>query len=224
MFCPTCRAEYPADWKACPKDTTALLRSAQIGKYTIEGVLGVGGMGAVYRAKNPDTGGAVAVKVMNPEVAAAQESRERFKREAGVVSRLNTAHVCKVYDFGSDSDGTMFLVMELMKGHTLREEISPGPDYMDLSRVQMVMDGALKGLAAAHRDSIVHRDLKPENIMIGSFGEVLVMDWGLAKNLTSLRKESAPEPAPGRSTRSSGAATRTRLPRSTGSRPALRIN
>lgn len=184
MYCPACRAEYPADWKACPKDATALLKSARIGKYTIEGLLGVGGMGAVYRARNPDTDAAVAVKVMNPEVAAAQDARARFKREAGVVSRLDTAHVCKVYDFGNDTDGTMFLVMELLKGHTLRDEIVPGPDYMDLSRVHMVMNGALKGLAAAHREGIVHRDLKPENVFVADTfdGEVpKLLDFGIAR-------------------------------------------
>ena len=184
MYCPTCQADYPADWKSCPKDSTVLLAAAQIGKYAIEGVVGVGGMGAVYRARNPDTGAAVAVKVMNREVAAAPEMRERFKREAGIVARLDTHHVCKVHDFGSDADGTLFLVMELMKGHTLRGEIVPGPDYMDLARVQMVMNGALKGLAAAHAEGVVHRDLKPDNIFVADTfdGEVpKLLDFGIAR-------------------------------------------
>ncbi len=184
MYCPVCHSDYPADWKACPKDATHLLKSAQIGKYKIEGLLGVGGMGAVYRASNPDTKGRVAVKVMNPSVAGAESARARFQREAAAVAALRTSHVVKVYDFGAEADGTLYLVMELMDGHTLREEIFPAPDYMDLARVQMVMDGALKGLAAAHRAGIVHRDLKPENVFVADTddGEVpKLLDFGIAR-------------------------------------------
>jgi eukaryotic-like serine/threonine-protein kinase len=184
VYCPKCRAEYPEDWKACPKDATALLASARIGKYTIDGVLGVGGMGAVYKASNPDTKGRVAVKVMNPEVATAEQMRQRFQREAAAVAALRTSHVVKVYDFGSEPDGRLYLVMELLDGHALREEVHPEPHAMDLARVQMVMDGALKGLAAAHKVGIVHRDLKPENIFVADTddGEVpKLLDFGIAR-------------------------------------------
>ncbi|HEY5938298.1 MAG TPA: protein kinase [Kofleriaceae bacterium] len=184
MYCPACQSEYPADWKACPKDATHLLKSAQIGKYRIEGLLGVGGMGAVYCARNPDTQGRVAVKVMNPAVATAEAARARFQREAAAVAALRTAHVVKVYDFGSEPDGTLYLVMELLDGHPLRDEIDAPPDTMDLARVQMVLDGALKGLAAAHRAGIVHRDLKPENVYVADTddGEVpKLLDFGIAR-------------------------------------------
>jgi serine/threonine-protein kinase len=194
VYCPVCHSDYPADWKACPKDATGLLKSAQIGKYRIEGMLGVGGMGAVYKATNPDIKGSrVAIKVMNPAIAGAEQVRERFKREAAAVAALRTSHVVKVYDFNAEPDGTLYLVMELMDGHALREEILPAPDYMDLARVQMVMEGALKGLAAAHKVGIVHRDLKPENIFVAETddGEVpKLLDFGIArvrtqdKNLT----------------------------------------
>ncbi|MBA2544150.1 MAG: protein kinase [Deltaproteobacteria bacterium] len=194
MYCPVCHSEYPADWKACPKDATGLLKSAQIGKYRIEGMLGIGGMGAVYKATNPDIKGSrVAIKVMNPAIAGAEQVRERFKREAAAVAALRTSHVVKVFDFNAEPDGMLYLVMELMDGHALREEILPAPDYMDLARVQMVMDGALKGLAAAHKVGIVHRDLKPENIFVAETddGEVpKLLDFGIArvrtqdKNLT----------------------------------------
>lgn len=184
MFCPVCRSDYPADWKVCPKDATNLLATPQIGKYTIEGLLGVGGMGAVYRASNPDTKGRVAIKLMNPQVANAESARQRFQREAASVAALRTAHVVKVYDFGSEADGTLYLVMELLDGHPLRDEIAPGPGFMDLARVQMVMDGALKGLAAAHKAGIVHRDLKPENVFVAETddGEVpKLLDFGIAR-------------------------------------------
>jgi serine/threonine-protein kinase len=184
VYCPACQSEYPADWKACPKDATHLLKSAQIGKYRIEGLMGVGGMGAVYRAINPDTKGRVAVKVMNPAVAAAESARARFQREAAAVAALRTAHVVKVYDFGTEPDGTLYLVMELLDGHPLRDEIKAPPDTMNLARVQMVLDGALKGLGAAHRAGIVHRDLKPENVYVADTddGEVpKLLDFGIAR-------------------------------------------
>jgi len=185
VYCPVCQSEYPADWKACPKDATALLKSAQIGKYRVEGLLGIGGMGAVYRATNPDIRGSrVAIKVMNPAVANAEQTRERFKREAAAVAALRTSHVVTVYDFSAEPDGTLYLVMEFLDGHTLREEILPSPSYMDLARVQMVMEGALKGLGAAHRVGIVHRDLKPENIYVADTddGEVpKLLDFGIAR-------------------------------------------
>ncbi|MFN0245499.1 MAG: bifunctional serine/threonine-protein kinase/formylglycine-generating enzyme family protein, partial [Kofleriaceae bacterium] len=184
MFCPVCRSDYPADWKVCPKDATNLLATPQVGKYTIEGLLGTGGMGAVYRAINPDTKGRVAIKLMNPHVANAESARQRFQREAASVAALRTAHVVKVYDFGTEADGTLYLVMELLDGHALRDEIAPGPEFMDLARVQMVMDGALKGLAAAHKAGIVHRDLKPENVYVAETddGEVpKLLDFGIAR-------------------------------------------
>jgi serine/threonine-protein kinase len=110
--------------------------------------------------------------------------RARFQREAAAAAALRTTHVVKVYDFGTEEDGTLYLVMELLDGHPLRDEIAAGPDFMDLARVHMVMDGALKGLAAAHRAGIVHRDLKPENIFVADTddGEVpKVLDFGIAR-------------------------------------------
>ncbi len=184
VYCPVCRSDYPDDWKVCPKDTTTLLASAKIGKYKIEGLLGTGGMGAVYRAVNPDTRAKVAIKIMNPTVASAESARARFQREAAAVAALRTAHVVKVYDFGAADDGTLFLVMELLDGHSLRDEILPGPDFMPLARVQMVLDGALKGLAAAHKAGIVHRDLKPENVYVSETddGEIpKLLDFGIAR-------------------------------------------
>jgi len=184
VYCPVCRSDYPEDWKVCPKDTTTLLRSARIGKYKIEGLLGTGGMGAVYRAANPDTRAKVAIKIMNPSVASAESARARFQREAAAVAALRTAHVVKVFDFGAADDGTLFLVMELLDGHSLRDEIAPGPELMPLARVQMVLDGALKGLAAAHKAGIVHRDLKPENVYVAETddGEIpKLLDFGIAR-------------------------------------------
>src|SRR5437762_3201134 len=184
MFCPACTQTFPADYKMCPTDGLALLGSDRIGKYKIEGLVGVGGMGAVFRAMNPDTQAVVAIKVMSPLVAGAEEARARFQREAEASARLKTNHVVQVYDFGVAPDGNMFLVMELLSGHTLRDEVTPMPEPMPLARVQMVMDGALKGLNAAHKAGIVHRDLKPENVFVATVDDAEVpklLDFGIAR-------------------------------------------
>jgi serine/threonine-protein kinase len=183
VFCPTCQGEYPETWKVCPKDGAEMLKSPRIGKYVVSGPLGKGGMGTVYRAVNPDTKGEVALKVMHADVADSDSARSRFKREAAAVSKLTTSHVVKVFDFGADTDGTLYLVMELLDGHALREEIQ-SPPMMDVARAQFVMDGVLKGLSAAHKAGIIHRDLKPENIFLANTddGEVpRILDFGIAR-------------------------------------------
>ncbi|MBP9085960.1 MAG: protein kinase [Kofleriaceae bacterium] len=184
MFCPVCRADYPSDWKRCPKDEAVLLRSQTIGKYRVEGLLGVGGMGAVYRAINPDTKANVAIKVMNAALENSDAARARFVREAAAVGALRTAHVASIYDFGSEADGAMYLVMEFLQGHGLRSEIASGEHTIPLPRFAMILDGALRGLSAAHRAGIVHRDLKPENIFIATNddGEIpKLLDFGIAR-------------------------------------------
>ena len=103
---------------------------------------------------------------MHDDAARNEPMRARFKREAAAVAKLKTSHVVKVYDFGAEHDGTLYLVMELIEGHSLRKEIHPAPETMDIKRVQFVIDGILKGLSAAHKAGIVHRDLKPENIVL----------------------------------------------------------
>ncbi|MEZ4367338.1 MAG: bifunctional serine/threonine-protein kinase/formylglycine-generating enzyme family protein [Kofleriaceae bacterium] len=187
MFCPSCRSVYPADWKRCPTDEAVLLTSDTVGKYRIESVIGVGGMGAVYRASNPDTQADVALKLMHAAAAADSSARARFQREAAAIAALRTRHAVGVLDFGTEPDGTMYLVMELLVGHTLRAEIHPPPMAMPLDRVRLAFDGALRGLGAAHRAGIVHRDLKPENIFLAETddGEVAkVLDFGIARTQT----------------------------------------
>ncbi|MBZ0236611.1 MAG: serine/threonine protein kinase, partial [Deltaproteobacteria bacterium] len=184
MYCPLCHSEYPDGWKRCPTDEAALLRAATIGKYRIDRLIGAGGMGAVYRAMNPDTQSAVALKILHGSAAGVEAARTRFQREAAAVAALKTRHVVSIFDFGADVDGTLYLVMELMLGHNLRKEIAEPPDTMPLPRVNLIFDGALRGLGAAHRAGIVHRDLKPENIFIAETddGEVAkLLDFGIAR-------------------------------------------
>ncbi len=184
MFCPVCRSEYADDWKVCPRDAATLLLSQFIGKYRIDQLLGAGGMGAVYRAYNPDTSSSVAIKILHGGSAGNDASRQRFQREANSVAALKTQHVVSIYDFGADQTGMLYLVMEYLEGHSLRDEITPMPNSMPLPRVNFVVDQALRGLAAAHKAAIVHRDLKPENLFIADTddGEVVkVLDFGIAR-------------------------------------------
>ncbi len=184
MFCPVCRSDYADDWKVCPKDAAVLLRSQFIGKYRIDQQIGAGGMGAVYRAYNPDTQSTVAIKLMHGGNNAIDAARQRFQREAASIAALRTRHVVSIYDFGADADGTLYLVMEYLQGHPLRNEIAPFPNVVPLARVHFIFDNALRGLQAAHKASIVHRDLKPENLFVANTddGEVIkILDFGIAR-------------------------------------------
>jgi len=196
-YCPACGSEYPDGWKRCPTDEAELLTSRNVGKYRVDGLLGAGGMGAVYRAFNPDTRSPVAIKVLHGEASATEASRTRFQREAASIAALTTRHLVNVYDFGSDAGGRMFLVMELLEGHNLRPEIDKD-NGMPIPRINLVLEGALRGLGAAHKKGIVHRDLKPENIFIAQTedGEVAkVLDFGIAqvqsKDSSVITKEGA---------------------------------
>jgi serine/threonine-protein kinase len=192
-FCPACRSEYPDDWKRCPKDEAELLSSQYIGKYRIDALIGAGGMGAVYKAFNPGTKAPVAIKLMHPEASAIDTARARFQREAAAISALRTQHLVTIYDFGAEADGTLYLVMEYLIGHTLRAEITPPPNTMHIGRMNLILHGSLRGLGSAHKTGIVHRDLKPENIFIADTedGEVAkVLDFGIAQ-VQSAQQQSA---------------------------------
>jgi len=145
---------------------------SQLGPYSIEAVLGVGGMGKVYRAMDTRLGRKVAIKV------AAQKFGGRFEREARAISALNHPHICTLYDVGALPSGTGYLVTELVEGETLRDWIKHSPTIEgSIEIAKQVLDG----LRAAHNAGIVHRDLKPQNIMVRFDGYAKVLDFGLAK-------------------------------------------
>ncbi|MBT8492090.1 MAG: protein kinase [Deltaproteobacteria bacterium] len=185
-FCPVCRSDFPDDWRKCPKDDVVLLASDSIGKYRILGMIGAGGMGAVYRAENPDTKATVAIKLLHPNVSGLDNARERFRREAATVAKLSTRHVVTIHDFGNDNRETLYLIMELLAGHPLRDEIRDG--RVPLPRVGLIFDHALRGLSSAHNAGVTHRDLKPENIFVASTddGEVgKLLDFGIARDASA---------------------------------------
>jgi eukaryotic-like serine/threonine-protein kinase len=148
--------------------TGELNPGAQLGPYRIEGMLGAGGMGCVYKARDTRLGRFVAIKVARARFS------ERFRREARAISALNHPNICTLYDVGPN-----YLVMELVEGPTLADRIKKGliPLEETLGLTRQIADG----LAAAHEEGVIHRDLKPANIKIKPDGVVKVLDFGLAK-------------------------------------------
>ncbi|HEX2340128.1 MAG TPA: protein kinase [Vicinamibacterales bacterium] len=144
----------------------------------MEGLLGAGGMGEVYRARDTRLGRDVAVKVLPPDVAKDPERIRRFEQEARAAAALNHANICTLYDVG-EHDGTRFLLMELVDGRTLTELIPR--DGLPLDRLLRIAVPLADAVGAAHARGIVHRDLKPANVMVTFDGRVKVLDFGLAK-------------------------------------------
>jgi serine/threonine-protein kinase len=169
----------------CGGSQLALIGQVLDGRYQIEDVLGQGGMGMVFRATQTSVQRPVAVKTLNPSLAAAPQFFERFRREAEVASRLRHPNVITIYDFGRAQDGTCYYVMELLEGESLRELVKrDGP--MSLRRAVDVIEQACRGLAHAHEQAAVHRDIKPHNIMVQQLDGrdfVKVLDFGLVKAL-----------------------------------------
>jgi eukaryotic-like serine/threonine-protein kinase len=141
----------------------SLAAGARLGPYEIVALVGAGGMGEIYKAKDTRLDRTVAVKILPSRLAADPHFRERFDREARTVSQLDPPHICALYDVGVH-DGMAYLVMQYLEGETLADRLQKGP---------LPIDGALRcaveildALAAAHRAGITHRDLKPANIML----------------------------------------------------------
>jgi serine/threonine protein kinase len=147
-------------------------------RYEITGVAGYGGMGTVYVARDHVLDRDVAVKVL--DVADQKGSRAaRLRREAHILARLDHPDIVPVHDAGSLEDGRAYYVMKLVKGRRLDELIGDRPP---LTNRLTVFGRILDAVAFAHAHGVVHRDLKPENVMVGGFGEVYVMDWGVAQD------------------------------------------
>ncbi len=155
-----------------------LAAGSRLGPYEILAPLGAGGMGEVYRARDPRLGREVALKVLPGEVTRDPDRLSRFEQEARAASALNHPNIITIYEVGL-SDTTPFIAMELVDGKTLRELSASGP--MPVRRVIDIAAQVAEGLAKAHGAGIVHRDLKPENVMVSKDGYVKILDFGLAK-------------------------------------------
>jgi serine/threonine protein kinase len=191
--CPKCGNTYENAPTLCPADGTVLVKTGDAlvgqtlaGKYRIEERISEGGMGTVYRATHVLMEKAVAIKVLHPSLAADDKIVARFTREAKAASRISNPHALNVTDFGESENGIVFLVMEYLRGKTLKEVIR-GDSPLPLARVVEVTKQICGALDAAHAEGVVHRDLKSDNIMLeevaGGNDWAKVLDFGIAKIL-----------------------------------------
>jgi eukaryotic-like serine/threonine-protein kinase len=154
-----------------------LAPGSKLGRYEVHSLLGAGGMGEVYRARDPRLGRDVAIKVLPPDLARDDTRRKRFFQEARAASALNHPGIVSIHEMES-ADGVDFIVMEHVPGRTLDGLIRSGLKLGDALGIAIPVADAL---ACAHAAGIVHRDLKPANVMVTPEGGVKVLDFGLAK-------------------------------------------
>ena len=165
----------------------SLAAGTRLGPYEIQGPLGAGGMGEVYRARDTRLGRTVAVKVLPAQFSDNAELRERFEREAKTISSLSHSHICALYDVGRDGE-TDYLVMEYLEGETLSARLGRG--VLPVEQVLRYGAEIADALDKAHRQGIVHRDLKPGNVMLTKSG-VKLLDFGLAKPVASIASKGS---------------------------------
>jgi serine/threonine-protein kinase len=161
------------------------LKEALGAEYTIEGEIGRGGMGVVYRARDERLHRRVAVKVLPPELAFQKEIRERFTREAQTAARLSHPHIVPIHDVGEGS-GVVYFIMGLVEGESLGGRLKRR-GKLPADEVRRIMKETADALSAAHAVSIIHRDIKPDNILLeGTRGRVMVTDFGIAKAVSQV--------------------------------------
>ncbi len=204
---PTCApdgSDLTSDWSN--SDPAAPPRPATPGspaplhtdRYRMLAEIARGGMGAIWRATDTALGREVAVKVLQQDFAPGSRVARRFADEAHITAQLQHPAIPPVHDYGTLPDGRPFLAMKLIKGRTLDELLQRRPDSdAERGRFVAVFEQVCQAVAYAHAHQVIHRDLKPSNVMVGSFGEVQVMDWGLAKVRTATAGPVAPDTAPG---------------------------
>src|SRR5262245_895607 len=162
------------------------------GRYQLLDEIGRGGMGVVYRARDTALGRDVAVKLLSDRYPADSPAAQRFLSEARITGQLQHPGIPAVHQVGTLAEGRPFLAMKLIKGNTLeailKDRTDPGADR---GRLLAIFEAVCQAVGYAHAHHVLHRDLKPANVMVGAFGEVQVMDWGLAKVLG----EQTPAPA-----------------------------
>ena len=162
----------------------ARLADALQGAYTIEGEVGRGGMGVVYRARDERLQRRVAIKVLPPELAFQQDIRERFTREAQTAARLSHPHIVPIHTVG-EGQGLVYFVMGYVDGESVAARIRRR-GRLPAEEVRRIMRETADALSAAHALSVIHRDIKPDNILLeGTRGRVMVTDFGIAKALSS---------------------------------------
>ncbi len=153
-------------------------------RYRIDGEIARGGMGSILKGRDPDLGRDVAIKVLREDLRDNGDLVRRFVEEAQIAGQLQHPGVVPIYELGTFADRRPFFCMKLVKGQTLADLLAARPTPADdLPRFLAIFAAMAQTMAYAHTRGVIHRDLKPSNVMVGSFGEVQVMDWGLAKVL-----------------------------------------
>ena len=191
LECPQCGTCHETGVEGCPDDGAGLVTVHMprmlAGRYHLERRLGRGGMASVYEATDRALGRRVAVKVIREDRLDDAEVAQRFRQEARAAAGLSGPNIVTVHDYGVEAGRRAFLVMELLKGMTLRDEITRNAP-LGGARTLQVFRGACSAVDAAHRRLLIHRDLKPENIFLARTGEgrevVKVLDFGIAKFLS----------------------------------------
>jgi serine/threonine protein kinase len=189
--CADCRAVLAEAARSLEPETESKAgedgRPTSIARYRVDALLGAGAAGVVYRGFDPQLKRAVALKLLRPELhGASPEQSARMLREAQAMARLSDPHVVAVYDVGLH-EGTVYLVMEFIDGHTLTRWLRESP--RSPAEILKVFADAGRGLAAAHQKGLVHRDFKPENVLVALDGRARVTDFGLARESESWLSE-----------------------------------
>jgi serine/threonine protein kinase len=191
-YCSSCNAKYDdsvsfcsVDGEVLEADPASIVNTVLDGQYQMEALLGRGGMGAVYLARHILLGDRVAIKVLPPEVRTNAEWLRRFRREGQAARRFRHPNSVTVYDLRTSADGTIYMVMEYVEGHTLDHEVK-ARGRLSAAEAFEILTPIMSVLDTAHAMGVVHRDLKPENIMIGNAPEtgapvVKLLDLGIAK-------------------------------------------
>ncbi len=197
------------------RETVGAVPAGRVGRYQDRGEIARGGMGVIIRSRDTDLGRDVAMKVLHPRHASDAAMVRRFVEEAQIAGQLQHPGILQVYELGMQADRLPYFTMKLIKGTTLQELLDRRANPADGRRRFLgVFEHVCQAMAYAHARGVIHRDLKPANVMVGNFGEVQIVDWGLAK-LTGRRAaggpgatviETAPGPVPGTGTGSASLA------------------
>jgi len=174
----------PPAWKPRVQNNPLMLEPGSLlgQRYEILQILGEGGMGAVYKARDIELNRMVALKVIRPDLAGNQAIIDRFKQELLLATQVTHKNVIRIYDL-SEADGMKFITMEYVEGEDLRGLMIKKQGKLSPEEAVEIMQQTCRALEAAHSAGIIHRDLKPQNIMRDKSGRVLVMDFGLARTL-----------------------------------------
>ena len=191
VSCPFCGGEHPGGTFVCPVTNRRLhgllpVNTVVDEKYRIDGIIGVGGMGVVYRAVQKNIERTVALKMLLPEYTVYPDLVARVEREARTAGQINHSNVVSIIDTGITNEHGPYIAMELLRGEELATVVESVGGRMDPAEAVDIMRQVLAGLDAAHKKGVIHRDLKPENIFLtrdedSSRGVVKVLDFGISK-------------------------------------------